>query len=137
MLLLSAVPVSAKEAAQSYTYDDNGEVILTPDAAKFSYNIDDEMLKTTVSGISDVVIAKGEIYLVDSGNNRILITGLNGNFIRSVDSYSADGIIHTFKKPSGLFVTGKAKPEIHPNPILTAAAERYRIPVYQGGICQK
>ncbi len=109
MLLLSAVPVSAKEAAQSYTYDDNGEVILTPDAAKFSYNIDDEMLKTTVSGISDVVIAKGEIYLVDSGNNRILITGLNGNFIRSVDSYSADGIIHTFKNPSGLFVTGNGE----------------------------
>ena len=80
-------------------------VILTPDAAEFSYNIDEKTLKTTLSTISDITIRNKEIYAVDSGANRILILDSDGNFIRSVDSYSADGVKHTFNKPNGLFVT--------------------------------
>lgn len=109
ILLASSVSISAEEAAQSYTYDDNGEVILTPEAAKFNYNIDSKLLKTSISGVSDIMIADREIYLADSGNNRIVVTDLNGNFIRSISSYTIGDITNTFKKPSGLFVTGNGE----------------------------
>lgn len=83
----------------------------THDAASGNYNIIETQAaylpgaaitkigETSFAGARDMVITKdGHIYIADTGNRRILVSDLQGNYIREIGA----GVLIT---PSGVFVT--------------------------------
>lgn len=85
----------------SYVYNSNGEVVEAPPAVDVSFTI-----KFGFKSPQDLIaVENGEIYIADTGNNRVVVTDSNGNVIREIDGFSYNGIVETFNTPKGIFVT--------------------------------
>src|SRR5699024_5260090 len=53
----------------------------------------------------DVYVRGDKIYILDSGNNRIVILDKNYDFVSQIDSFNNNGQSDTFNHPQGIYVT--------------------------------
>src|SRR5690606_7917794 len=55
---------------------------------------------------NDIFVANNEqVYIVDSGNDRIVVTDTNFELIKIIDSFDNNGERDGFSNPQGIFVT--------------------------------
>jgi hypothetical protein len=109
LIALAAVGASANAAVpySSYTYNYWEEKVPSPHAYVPTAVIDGQTL-----GVGDlrtpldvVVGANDAIYLLDSGNNRILCLDASFSVTRVISEFDNDGQVDRFRSPSGLFLT--------------------------------
>lgn len=101
---LFTVPASA-EAYTTYTYSYDARYQISPDAFRFKNEIsvfDGLALKAPSCVASG---RNGEIYISDTGNNRIVFSDKSGANAVSVTGYTAGGKRRSFSEPGGLCVT--------------------------------
>ena len=93
----------------SYTYDYWGEGVLSPDVYKVDrvingLSIGVEPLKNP----TDMFITDdGLIYILDAGNNRIVILNSDGSLNKILSEFKYKGEITTLNEPLGIFVNNK------------------------------
>ena len=104
-----AVPAVAKVPYTTYTYDINGKVVTSPhayvpDEIYYSQNMD---LHVPMDGASDLVSDdKGNIYIADTKNNRIIICDDRLQPFAFLDSFvNSQGVNDELTAPQGVFVT--------------------------------
>lgn len=92
----------------AYTYNEWGEAVASPSGYGAAYSFS---LKGTQAGglkePSDMAYcaASGALYIADTGNNRIVVTDLEGKNARALSSFSTgDGGVETLNAPGGIFV---------------------------------
>ena len=118
VLIFGAVSASAFESYDTYTYSIDGQPLKSPsayDASQF-YNsasmglLSDKLGATALSGASDIVTDDASnVYIADTGNNRIVILNKYYAATNIIDSYTDEyGKLQTFNKPQGVFVTSPA-----------------------------
>lgn len=106
-LNMGAASVHAADGESSYNYSFWGETVSAPAAYKATKLINGSGLETgSFSEPSDLqVTSDGHVYIVDSGNNRIVILNRRLETAATIESFVRDGGEDTFLKPQGLFVT--------------------------------
>lgn len=101
-----AVNTSALEAYDPYSYDRWGD----PVASQAGYTAEKYVDGRTIgcgafSEPSDMYISHDNLmYIADKGNNRIVVTDLEFNFIKEMKEFSYNGETLTLAKPTGVFV---------------------------------
>lgn len=107
LLGISAIPVSAYAPYDSYNYNYWEEP--TPSPAAY---LPEDILSGRSLGIGDFkepsdlyVDSSGAVYVLDSGNNRLVILDHTGEVSRVISSFQHDGAEDHFNKPEGLYVT--------------------------------
>lgn len=80
---------------------------------------------TGFSGITDMCTAAGHIYILDAGNNRVLVLDEGYTFKREIKLTAADGSAITLNAPQGLFVDASGT-------IFVADTENQRVLVCDG-----
>ena len=114
VLLFGTVSVFASEPYETYTYSIDGEPLMSPDAYRTQQVVDSTDMKiknvSVLNSLSDsandvVCDTDGNVYIADTGNNRVVILDKRykaktvvSNFI---DEY---GSAQTFTNPQGIFV---------------------------------
>lgn len=110
LVTLAAVPAAASSAYQSYTYSINGDPLYSPDAYSAYTSIgvtemglDDKGLSSPADLVTD---ANDNVYIADSGNNRIIILDRYYQNPRYISTFiNEQGIDDALSGPQGLFVT--------------------------------
>lgn len=107
LLLLSSTVVFAAPPYNSYTYNYWGEPVPAPQAYLPSKIIDGKTLGVGhFNNPSDFFVDdNNNVYILDSGNNRIVITDENWNVKKVISEFRHDGKEDTFANPQGIFVT--------------------------------
>lgn len=102
-----AAPAMADGSSSSYNYSYWGEPVASPAAYQATELWTGDSLGTgPLKDPSDMhVTPDGDIYVLDTGNNRILILDSQFKLERIIDSFKQDGAVQTFQSPLGLFVT--------------------------------
>lgn len=109
VLLLVGMMLPAQAASyKTYTYSYDGKEVLSPDAYEPVKVID--FLSAECGALTqpqDVFVApSGNVYLADTGNNRIVVLDALLNYQRSITEYTdQEGKKQVFSAPTGLFVT--------------------------------
>ena len=103
--------IYGESATVSYTYSrwKGGNYVL-PSPAPYvpAYWIDSESLGITLKNPQDVTTdVAGNLYITDSGNNRIVCTDSQFNVQRVIDRFSMNGSEQTFNNPNGCFVSAQ------------------------------
>lgn len=94
----------------SYTYNDT-KAVAAPDAALPVRNVSGNDLGVGPFDVpQDLFIYNNELYIVDTGNSRIVITDLNFKNVRIISEFDNNGKKDKFKEPEGICV---AKDEIY------------------------
>jgi tetratricopeptide (TPR) repeat protein len=123
-MALTAVPVtvaSANSSFYTYNYDFYDVQMESPDA----YTPEALLLGSSL-GIGDfkdpgaVFVRGNTIYIVDSGNNRIVEVDSNFNLIRVIDKVTIDGAESTFLNPKDIFVN-------EANELFICDSDNYRV----------
>lgn len=73
----------------------------------------EEVITSEIIGLKDnfkapqdfFIDKKGNIYIADTGNNRIVILNSDFKVIKIIDGFNNKGVIDSFNAPTGLFVT--------------------------------
>ncbi len=110
--LFGSLNVSAYEPYETYTYSIDGLPLESPHAYTpdvDTYGWEDMGLDKALKSVSDIVAdSDGNIYLADSGNNRIVILNKNDfKLIGIIDKYIDEyGREQSFNSPEGIYVTG-------------------------------
>ena len=118
VLIFGAVSASAFESYDTYTYSIDGQPLKSPsayDASQF-YNsssmglLSDKFGGIALSSASDIVTDDASnVYIADSGNNRIVILNKRYAVTNIISSYVDEyGKLQSFNKPQGVFVTSPA-----------------------------
>ena len=110
MACLLIMPVFASTVPYlSYTYDFWGREVPTPAAYVAVKSIGGRDIDPDLGPFrapEDLAVdADGNIYLLDTGNNRIVVFDRNLTLIRVIDSFMRDGRQEGFNNPNGIFVT--------------------------------
>lgn len=103
---MCSVSVSASEAYNPYNYDRWGDPISSQAGYTADYFVDGNTIGCgAFSEPADLYISYDNLmYIVDKGNNRIVITDLDFNFVREMKDFTYNGEATTLKKPTGVFV---------------------------------
>ncbi len=106
ILILPCVCVFAADSS-SYIYDAKGKAVEAPPAAEALFTITGGFAGTvSFKNPQDMIVSDNQIYVADTGNNRIVILDINGKFKTEITEYNDSlGIRQTFNTPSGIFVT--------------------------------
>jgi len=110
VIISGIIPVHANTPYLGYTYDHWGVLVPSPAAYVPFMSIraaDIDPALGEFSNPMDMAIDKnGHIYILDTGNNRIVAFDRDFNLIRVIDSFTMpNGTTDTFNSPLGLFVT--------------------------------
>ena len=109
LLMVFAIPATAAQAYQTYTYSIDGKPLLSPDAytPEKVLNASSMGLDTALKNASDMVVdAAGNVYIADTDNNRILILDKYYHVKKVISTFENDqGLLDSFKQPKGVFVT--------------------------------
>lgn len=107
LLVSSPGSVSGSVPYTNYTYSIHGKSTPAPQAYVPSKVLDGESLG--VGGLADpqdlFVSNDGSIYLLDSGNRRLICFDTNWSVSKVISHFTKGGAIDTFNDPSGVFVT--------------------------------
>lgn len=106
-LLIGYSNAYADYAPPSYNYSYWRDSVAAPAAYEATRIIDGELLGVgSLKEPSDIYVLNNErIYILDSGNNRIIVTDANFKLIKVIDSFDNNGQIDRFSNPQGIFVT--------------------------------
>lgn len=109
LMLLAAAPAQA-ESYKNYVYDSQGEAQAEPQAYRPTERITGQSLGVgTFNSPKNVYVAEDEtIYIVDTGNDRIVTMTPDGKLGQVIDSFIRDGQQETFSKPESVFLTEEA-----------------------------
>ena len=101
--------VSASSAYQTYTYSVKGKALYSPDAytAIKAVNSDDMGLELAIENPGDMVTDKaGNVYIADTGNNRIVVLDQYYKVSFTITTFSNDqGVPDKLAAPQGVFVS--------------------------------
>ncbi len=111
MTLFGAMPVSASEPYQTYTYSSDGFALHSP-AAYTPYKIVDSTtmgLSVPFDDATDLFVDGDlNVYLVDSKNNRIIVMDQHYNVTMEIVTFvNSNGVYDRFESPKGVFVNEK------------------------------
>ena len=121
VLLFGVVYSSAYVAYDTYTYSISGKQMLSPTAYSTNtaitsadmglLNSDKFDKPVQLNGATDIVTDDlGNVYIADSGNNRIVVLNKYYKVTNIIDSYYDDaGQLIKFNKPRGVYVTDASK----------------------------
>ncbi|MEG6614596.1 gluconolactonase [Pseudoclostridium thermosuccinogenes] len=113
LMLLDCVPVLAASSVpyHTYNYDYWENIYYTPAAYIPSGNISGVNIGIGMfSNPQDIFVAEdGNVYVADTGNNRIVVFDSNMRLKRIIDSFENEGKEDTFSSPHGVFVTADNK----------------------------
>lgn len=106
-ILTSADVAYAAPLYESYTYSYWGEPVSAPQAYLPSRIIDgDELGIGNFKNPSDISVnSNNEIYLVDSGNNRIIVIDSTWHVLKVIDGFINNDTEDSFNNPQGIFIT--------------------------------
>ncbi|MBO7292733.1 MAG: hypothetical protein J6V07_02225, partial [Clostridia bacterium] len=113
VMLLPALPVSAVEPYQTYTYSIDGYALYSPTAYSPVMTIDSKYIGLLDDGgvafdeASDIVTDKdGNVYLADTKNNRIVVLNEYFKLRYTISAFDNEfGATYSLSGPRGLFVT--------------------------------
>lgn len=106
-LIIATLTLPASAAGyNSYTYNSEGQVVSSPDPyAVQSVLTGIESGAGAYSAPSDICAdEQGNLYIADTGNNRIVCLDKNGSFIKSYQDFILNGEITTLSEPSGVYI---------------------------------
>ncbi|MDE5577047.1 MAG: NHL repeat-containing protein [Oscillospiraceae bacterium] len=100
------VNVSALETYDPYSYDRWGDPVASQAGYTAEKYVDGETIGCgSLFEPADLFISHDDLmYIADKGNNRIVITDLDFNFVREMKEFSYNGETLTLKKPTGVYV---------------------------------
>lgn len=100
------VNVSALETYDPYSYDRWGDAVASQAGYTAEKYVDGETIGCgSLFEPADLFISHDDLmYIADKGNNRIVITDLDFNFVREMKEFSYNGETLTLKKPTGVYV---------------------------------
>ena len=113
IMLFGTITASAFNSYDTYTYSIDGEPLKSPPA----YNPYDELTSEdmsiskianggseTLGAVSDIVTdSKGNVYVADPSNNRIVVLNKYYTATNIITSYYYNGQTHKFNKPQGVY----------------------------------
>ena len=106
LLLCFIIPSQAAEVAyKSYTYDATGRSIPAPapyTAQRVLSGVDSQT--TYYNNPSDLYVANNQIYISDTGNNRIVILNSDFQCVKEIKAVTWNGETQNLKQPRGTFV---------------------------------
>ena len=117
VLTLLAVPAAAGKSYQTYTYSIEGRALYSPDAYTAVRSIDSEFMgilnseykgtKKALDSPSDILVDKNDnVYIADTGNNRILVLDRYFNVKFEISKFNNDeGVPDSLNGPQGVYVT--------------------------------
>lgn len=119
---LAALPASADGEADAYHYSFYGDAVPAPAAYEATMIITGKKLNISAfKEPTDMHVTKDErVYVLDSGNGRIVELDRDFKLVRTIDSFINEGKKDQFKNPQGLFVTDKGD-------ILVADSDNHRV----------
>lgn len=102
-----AEPVSAGGAPDSYNYSAWGKAVPAPAAYEASLLVNGgEAGGAAFKEPSDLQAAQGgKVYVLDSGNNRIVVLDADFKPIRTIEGFEREGQKETFDNPQGFYVS--------------------------------
>ena len=105
-LLCTTVFAASDLSYNGYNYDAYGTSTPAPEGYEPTLQIRGEELECgAFSGPEDIFYAKdGNIYIADTGNNRIVVLDKSYNFVRKIDTLVIDGKTEALEKPNGIYV---------------------------------
>lgn len=97
---------ASAETYTPYNYDRWGDPIASQAGYTADYFVDGTNIGCgELSEPSDLFISEDKLmYIVDKGNNRIVVTDLDFNFVKEMKDFTYNGEPTTLKKPTGIFV---------------------------------
>ncbi|MCD7730835.1 MAG: hypothetical protein LUI05_05000 [Oscillospiraceae bacterium] len=103
---MCAVSASATEAYNPYNYDRWGDPIASQAGYTADYFVSgDDIGVGSLSEPADLFVSYDDLmYIVDKGNNRIIVTDMDFNLVREMKDFTYEGEATTLKKPTGIFV---------------------------------
>ncbi len=106
--LLCSIPCEAA-TFYSYIYDNESQAVAAPDAATPIRNVTGDQIGVgALSMPEDLTIYGDKLYIVDTGNNRIIITDFEFKTSEVIKSFKNKGKRDTFNEPQGVCVTEDA-----------------------------
>ena len=110
MLTLLAIPAAASSAYQTYTYSIEGKPLYSPDAYSALMSVDTTAMGLDSLGLkspSDMITdASGNVYIADTGNNRIVVLDRYYKLVRYLSTFvNEQGIDDALSAPQGVFVS--------------------------------
>jgi sugar lactone lactonase YvrE len=107
--MILSIPVSAAQSYQTYTYSIDGKVLYSPDAYTPQKNVNSTTMnlgELAMKGPKDIVVDKEQnVFVADSGNNRILCLDRYYNLRFVIKDFVNDkGVADFLENPQGLFV---------------------------------
>ena len=112
-VMILSVPVSAAQSYQTYTYSIDGKVLYSPDAYTPQKNVNATTMNlgegNALSKPKDIVVDKDQnVYIADSGNNRVLCLDRYYNLRFEIKAFVNDkGVADKLDNPQGLFVNAE------------------------------
>lgn len=96
----------AIESYEPYSYDRWGDPIASQAGYTAEYYVTGSDIGSgALSEPSDLFVSHDDLmYIVDNGNNRIVVTDLDFKLVRIMDKFTLNGEESNLKKPSGIFV---------------------------------
>lgn len=112
LLIIAALVLSAQvvygAAYRGYTYDFWQDPMPAPQAyLPEKVILSSDLANGGLRGPQDIFVAGEEIYIADSGNNRVVVADHNWDVIRVIDSFDNNGVADRFSNPRGVFVSAE------------------------------
>ena len=109
LVMILSVPISAAQSYQTYTYSIDGKVLYSPDAYTPQKNVSSSTMNLGELGLKspkDITVdAEQNVYVADSGNNRVLCLDRYYNLRYEIKTFVNDkGVADKLDNPQGLFV---------------------------------
>lgn len=108
MMFIGVVPAVAASSYGTYTYSQDGFGIKSPDAYTPEQIVDDKVMgiSTPLKNPADLETDElGNIYIADSGNNRIIVLDRYYKYKFAIKSFTnSNGIPDALTNPNGVFV---------------------------------
>ncbi|MGL4737184.1 MAG: YIP1 family protein [Cellulosilyticaceae bacterium] len=105
MFISATGVIYAEEANQSYLYGPNKSFVKAPVAAEPGRDIDHSIIGTEpLKSPSDLYATQNYLYIVDTGNNRILKVDKDYKLVKAYSTYDYNGKEVAFASPKGIYV---------------------------------
>jgi len=103
VLLFTGITASAS-VYDSYTYNNQDEEVPVQDGYSVAHTISGKGDFGSLAAPSDVAVDEdGYIYVLDSGNNRVVVFDNNFSFVKSIDKFKNGKKTETLLLPNGIF----------------------------------